>query len=168
MKIDPPINPEELKRLYYLCGLTLSMAQQIEYGFKYVLWLLTDRGVIKFDPERATDLMEGRAKLTLGQVLKVLGEHVSFGDEVAEIFKTALDARNRFVHSFLIDHTDEIADPATRDGVITEIKGIRKCMLEGDKVIQVAIAELLRAYGLDFDSFQKQFADEIRAKNPAG
>lgn len=162
---DVPINPEDLKRLHYWSGLALLTAQHLEYGFKYLLWMLAERGIIAFDPESATDLMENRAKLTLGQLLKTLGEHVTITDEVAEPFKKALDARNRFIHGFLVDRTDEIADPLKRNGVIREIKEIRATMLDGQEIIQNGIRQLIRLYGVELDDLQRQLHDEIRALN---
>jgi hypothetical protein len=165
MPIDPPIHPTELERLHRWCGIALMTAQQIEYGVKYLLWMLSERGIIQYDPDRATNLMEGRSKLTLGQVMKVLGEHVTISDDVAETFRRALEARNRFIHGFLVDRTELIADPSTREGVIDEIKAIRRCMLDGDKVIQTGVSQLMKLYGVDFDKFQKDLMDEVRAQN---
>ena len=61
-KQNPPIKPEDLKRLHYLCGLTLCATQRFEYGLKYLLFLLSSHGKISLSIEDAENIMEGRKK----------------------------------------------------------------------------------------------------------
>jgi len=160
-----PIDPNELRQLYYWAGLTLNASQTFEYGLKYLLWVLADRQLIDFAQDEATAIIEEQSKKTAGQVIRILTAHLTLAPEDEQAFREALNERNRFTHGFLTDKADEIADPASRNDVIREIKQIRKTLMRGDSVVRKLMPTLLALYGVAYDEFERQLYVEISSRN---
>ena len=162
----PPIDPKELRPLYYVAGLCLQACQQFEYDLKYLVWLAATARIAAFTPEEATDLIEGRNKKTLGQVLSLLRQRgVTFSPGGEADLARGLDERNRFVHGFLIEQTESIIDPRLRPGVRREIRAIRKAVRRADSFLRLFIPGLQAATGLEPATFEAELAAEVRALN---
>jgi hypothetical protein len=160
-----PIDPEDLRDLYYWSGLCLQQAQTIEYGLKLLLWTLSSIGMQGVSLSDATDIIEDRNKKTMGQALTLLRKHGRFDSPSEKLLLDALRARNTFIHGFLIESVERVMDPELRPGVVAEIKALRKTIRAGDKVVREFIAELHRSAGLDPDETQAEFEEELRSLN---
>lgn len=160
-----PISPEDLREFFYRCGLTLAAAQRLEYGLKFLLWLLADRGLIDVTRDEATAIIEDTAKKTTGQVLRLLDRHVTLDADERNCVEEALAARNCFVHHFVIDSGEALVDPRAREAKVTEVKEMRRLLLKADEIFRAKIAPLFDAYGLNWEAFNERLFDEISAKS---
>jgi len=162
----PPIDPKELRPLHYSAGLCLHACQQLEYDLKYLVWLAATARIANFTSEEATDLIEGRNRKTLGQVLSLLRQRgVRFSPSGEADLARGLAERNRFVHGFLIEQAESIIDPRIRPGVVREIRAIRKAVLQADSFLRLFIPGLQAATGLEPATFEAELAAEARALN---
>jgi uncharacterized protein YutE (UPF0331/DUF86 family) len=162
---NPPIDPESLKPYFYWLGLTFHGCYQLEYGVKTVLVTMADMGFGGFDLGEMIAIIEDEKKKTLGQVLELLRQRVSLSDGWANSLTTGLDARNRFVHRFLSEVDDRVANPSTRADVIAEVKAIRKVVLEADRAVQQILETLYNHAGLNWQELRSKWAEDIRAMN---
>jgi uncharacterized protein YutE (UPF0331/DUF86 family) len=162
---NPPIDPESLKPYFYWLGLTFHSCHQLEYGVKTVLVTMADMGFRDFDLGEMIAIIEDEKKKTLGQVLELLRQRVRLSDEWANSLTTDLDARNRFVHRFLSEVDDRVANPSTRADVIAEVKAIRKVVLEADRAVQQILETLYNHAGLNWQELRSKWAEDIRARN---
>lgn len=159
----PPIDPNELKPLFYWAGLTLHGCQLLEYGVKVLLVTMGELGFGGFRLDEAISIIEDERKKTLGQVLRCIRERVTFSEGWASSLEEGLRSRNRFIHGFLSDSTERIVDPATRAQVITDIKAIRLTVLSADKSVRQILETLFVYAGLNWDNLNQQWTDEVRA-----
>lgn len=162
---DPPIDPETLKPYFYWLGLAFHSCHQLEYGVKTVLVTMADMGLGGFELGEMIAIIEDEKKKTLGQVLQLLRQRVSLSDQWADSLTTGLDARNRFVHRFLSEVDDRLANPSSRGDVIAEVKAIRRVVLEADRVVQQILEALYDHAGLNWQELRSQWAEDIRAMN---
>lgn len=162
---NPPIDPEALKPYFYWLGLTFHSCHQLEYGVKTVLVMMADMGFGGFDLNEMIAIMEDEKKKTLGQVLALVRQQVKLSDGWAESLTRGLDARNRFVHRFLSEVDERLANPGTRTEVVAEVKAIRKVVLEADVAVQQILETLCEHAGLSWRDLRSQWAEEMRAMN---
>ena len=76
----PPIDPQELKSLFYWAGLTPHACQQLEYGVKVLMVTMAELGLGGFEVDDAIAVIENDKKRTLGQVLAHLRQRVSISE----------------------------------------------------------------------------------------
>ncbi len=162
---NPPIDPEALKPYFYWLGLAFHSCHQLEYGVKTVLVTMADMGLGGFDLGEMIAIIEDEKKKTLGQVLKLLRERVSLSDGWENSLTTGLESRNRFVHRFLSEVDERVANPSTRADVITEVKAIRRVVLKADRIVQQILEALYDHAGLNWQQLRAQWAEDIRAMN---
>jgi hypothetical protein len=129
---------------YYWLGLTFHSCHQLEFGVKTVLVTMADMGFAGFDLSEMIAIIEDEKKKTLGQVLDVLRKRVTLSDGWAGSLAAGLGARNRFVHRFLSEVDDRVANPQTREAVIVEVKAIRRSVLAADRAVQQVLETLYR------------------------
>jgi len=163
--MKPPVDAVELKPLFYWAGLALFSCQQLEYGAKVLLVTLADFGFCEFRLDEAIAIIEDEQKKTLGQVLRCIQQHVNFSDVLTAKLEAGLKSRNHFIHGFLTDSLERIADPAARDGVIADLKAIRETVLAGDSAVRQILAALSACHGLDLQKLKEHVEDELRALN---
>lgn len=105
-----------MRPLFYWAGLTLHACQQLEYGAKVLLVTMAELGFGGFEVADAVSVIEDEKKKTLGEVLRYLRQRVTLSDGWVASLEQGLDARNRFIHGFLTNSAERIADPSTRPG----------------------------------------------------
>jgi hypothetical protein len=162
---NPPIDPEVLRPYFYWLGITFHTCHQFEYGVKTVLVTMADMGFGGFDLSETIAIIEDEKKKTLGQALDFLRQRVTMSDGWAKSLNTGLDARNRFVHRFLSEVDERVANPETRPGVITEVKAIRSTILEADQAVQQIVEVLYHHAGLNWHELRSKWAEDVRAIN---
>jgi hypothetical protein len=161
----PPIDPEDLKPIMYMAGLSLHACQQFEYAVKFLLFNIASAGLGSTSVEEAVAIIEDEKKKTLGQLLSLLRQHVAIGAEVSASLEAGLDARNEIAHRFLAENGERMADPATRPAVLVELKRLRKKVLAGDAAVREIVRLVLSLRGIDIDAFTHEFHEELRAPN---
>lgn len=128
---------EELNEVYFEAGVGLFDSQTLEYSFSYLIYLLSTLGFADIDPEKAVAIIDGRKKQTIGQLFKFLKEKgVTFSLGLENDLQDAVAARNQFIHHYLIDNMERLANPKTRTDVVKEIRRLRKRMQKGDKALR--------------------------------
>jgi len=163
--MKPPIEPDELKPLFYWAGLALFACQRLEYGVKVLLVAMADFGFGGFRLDDAIAIIEDEKKKTLGQILLDLQKRVKISEGSTASLEEGLKSRNRFIHGFLTDSTERITNPAQRDEVVADIKAIRKQVLAGDCAVRQILEALFAWRGLDWNKLHEQCANEVRAMN---
>ncbi|MBI2918371.1 MAG: hypothetical protein HYY01_10310 [Chloroflexi bacterium] len=162
---NAPIDPDDLKPLFYWAGLTLHACQQLEHGTKVLLVTMAEFGFGGFRLDDAIAIIEDEQKKTLGQILEHLQQRVKISEGWSTSLKEGLRSRNRFIHGFLTDSIERVVDPATRDEVIADVKAIRRVVLDGDHAVRQMLETLFAYGGLDWKRLNEQWADEVRAMN---
>ena len=163
--MKPVVEPEKLKPLFYWAGLTLHACQQLEYGIKALMVAMAEAGITGFDLNESIAVIENERKKTLGQALRMLSDRVEIDPELGARLDEAVAVRNRFIHGFLPDAADRIADPTTRDEVVSEIKMMRAAVLEGDLALKHIIGAFYAATGRDWDQMTAGWTERVRAMN---
>jgi len=163
--MGPPIDPKDLQPLFYWAGLTLNACQQFEYGVKALMVAMAQMGVVGFSVDEAVAIIEGERKTTLGNALRMLKGRVHISSGWVDSMDAGLEARNRFIHGFIPNAADRIADPATRGSVVSEIKEIRRVVLDADCAVSEMMETVLLDRGLDWKQLTKQWSDEVQAMN---
>jgi len=111
--------------LYAKFGITAEAAQLFETELGTLLLGL--RGLehgwhVVADGERARAALEEIDRSTLGRLLSTLKKHVTFEDDLAARFSSALGARNRLTHGFYERHNFKIQTGAGRDAMIADLE----------------------------------------------
>jgi hypothetical protein len=162
-----PIDPKALKPLMYWAGLSLQACQLFEYGVKFLLVVMAQTGFGKTSFPEAAAIIEDQDKKTVGQLLGLLKQRTTISDGWRSSLQAGLDARNEIIHRFFIERAEQIADPATRPDVLTELKRLRKTVLAGDEAVREIIETLYAYAGRDFRELVHNVHEEIRDLNDA-
>jgi len=157
---EPSIDPRELKPLMYWAGLSLQACQQFEYGVKFLLVVMAERGFGKTSMPEAMAIIEDQNKKTLGQLLRLLKEKVTISHGWSAALEAGLDARNNIIHRFLLDNTERIVDPHARPDVLIDLKQLRKSVLAGDQAVREIIETLYAYRGIDYREMNRGFWEE--------
>ena len=116
---------EILEPIYFEAGAGLFDCQTFEYCIGYLLYLLSKLGINGLSPERTKSILDDDEKKTAGQLVGLLKMHIAVSENLEEQLSTALKARNKLVHRYLIDNVERFTDATERDLIIKEIRHLR-------------------------------------------
>lgn len=98
----------------------------------------------KSDPDKASSILEGINKETLGRLLKKLGRSVDDASSLDQLLERALKVRNRLSHSFYREHNFRRNSSDGRDIMVNDLHEIHETLLEAYKAV-------LMLTGIDLD-----------------
>jgi len=160
-----PVHPEKIKPIMYVSGLTLHACQQFDMGLKLLLYHLASLGLIELDQEEAAQIVDGGKKKTTGQVMFLLKDKYEIESDLLSAMNSALETRNHFIHGFISESNDRIANPETREEVLIEIEAMRKIILTGDTAVQQILESVLLRKNIDLNELKKQVYEETKRMN---
>lgn len=113
------------EELYAKFGVTAEAAQLFETELGTLIMCV--RGLeegwhAKPDGDAATRLLLDIDRKTLGGLLAKLRESFLFDEDLADLFATALNRRNRLNHGFFERHSYAIGTPEGRDTMIADLE----------------------------------------------
>jgi hypothetical protein len=131
--------------VYAKFGLTAEAAQlfETELGTMLLAREGEERGWhFNADPQAAKFYEELNRK-TLGEILKSLKEYLDLDDEVAELFKEALGARNSLNHGFFERHDFAIYSDVGRAAMMVDLETMHVRLAAAYDVAQPAALQLV-------------------------
>ena len=156
-----------LQPIYFEAGAALFDCQSFEYGIAYLLYLFSRFGVNNLDTSLTTSIIDNEEIMTAGQLIKLLKKHVNVSGGIEENLATALKARNKLIHRYLIENVERLADPKEHENLVIEIRALRSTVRQSHKQLEPfvkAMAEMLD--GLSIDEFasdaKTQFMSDTR------
>lgn len=139
-----------LDEVYRKFGETSETAQVFETELGTMLLHLKAMDedlLITTNPERASAILEGINRLTLGRIISKLKKHAQPGDgldELTDLFVDALAERNRLSHSFYRQHNLRINSDEGRELMLGDLNSIHT-------KLTVAYKALMKLSGTDLD-----------------
>jgi hypothetical protein len=88
------------------------------------------------NPKRASDLLDGINRHTLGQLLKSLNETQSL-DKLDALLSSALEERNRLSHSFYRQHNFRRNSDEGRALMMNDLESIHDTLIEAYKAVML-------------------------------
>jgi hypothetical protein len=153
---------KKMREVHYWAGQVLCAAQGLEYGCKFLLFILAEQKLIDYSPKDALALMEGDQKRTFGQIFNTLRRYIQFDAKREEQFLRALERRNFFIHDFYHARAESLATDAGRAEEIRSLKQLRVQFREADASTQSLIRPLfLHFYHKDIEEISKEAIDQI-------
>ncbi|MES2160477.1 MAG: hypothetical protein V4476_04930 [Pseudomonadota bacterium] len=110
------------------------------------------------DPVKAAEIYKWINKVTLGQLIKRLGQRTSSIVHVEELLQNALAVRNRLAHSFYLRHNLRRNSEDGREIMLKDLESMHDELLEAYKAVMVLS-------GIDID---KLVAEQGDASMPTG
>jgi hypothetical protein len=152
---------EILQPIYFEAGAALYDCQAFEFQIGCMLLFFARFGTVGLDPDGILAILDGDAKKTAGQLIKMLKDPLKVSAGIETALAEALDARNNIVHRFLIANLERLADPACHRNLIRELRLLRGKVQAAVKKVQPFVAGLAEALtGIDGD----QVRDEARRR----
>ena len=151
--IDFEVKKQTLLMPFYAeAGAALAECQTLEYGIGLLLHHFSRVTPGKISLEQTVAIMENEDKKTLGQLILLLQDNFQLSDEIEDVLRQALQARNTIIHRFIIDNTQRLPDKESRQNVIKDLKLLRVKVRAGDDQIR----PLIEKYGLILDGFDSK------------
>ncbi|MFQ1700870.1 hypothetical protein ACJ5NV_09765 [Loktanella agnita] len=135
--------------LYAKFGITAEAAQLFETELGTLLLSVSaiENGWhVKPDRVNARKALDQIEAHTLGRLLGVLKDKVSFDEHLAERFASALKARNRLNHGFYERHNFKIQTDEGRDAMIADLEELHEELFQVWRIasgLTAAMAELV-------------------------
>ncbi len=158
---------ELLGPIFFEAGAGLHDSQLFEYTVAYLLYLLSRLGVTELEVHQASAILDDDEKKTAGQLVSLLRKQVAVGDELEQILKDALVARNHLIHRFLVENIERVLDPGGIEELRVEIAALRRRVRLVQKTLDPIIKSLaLLADGLSIDDVAKQARERLGSHRP--
>jgi hypothetical protein len=116
---------EYLNPVLFEAGAGLLDSQSFEYQISYLLYLFAKLGVEGLSLKKTTAILDDDEKKTAGQLIGLLKKHVDVEPAVEQKLATALRARNKLVHRYLIDNIERFVNAQERTLLVKEIRELR-------------------------------------------
>lgn len=143
-------------------GAALFDCQSFEHGLKYMLFLMARRGVAGLELDLCEEILDGEAKRTAGQLIRMFKEHATLSPGFEEDLVAALAARNKLVHSYLADNITRMASATERQAMVLEIRALRATVQRSQK----QLAPLNRFFATVLDEVDLgDLSNEARARS---
>jgi hypothetical protein len=145
---------EILQPIYFEAGAGLFDCQTFEYGISYLIYLFSRLGTAGLSTDKACAILDGEEKKTAGQLIGMLKKHVELSSSIEDDMATALKARNKLVHHYLVDNVERIADVKEHNDLISEIRSLRAKIRKSHKQLEPFVASLAQMVdGLELEDF---------------
>jgi hypothetical protein len=159
---------EILRPIYFEAGAGLYDCQAFEFQVAYMLFVFARMGMGGLDPEKVVAILDGDAKKTAGQLVKMLKEHLQVSPGIEKALAEALDARNDIVHRSLMGNLERIADPACHPDLIRELRRLRRTVRAAGKILEPFLNGLTEALtGLDVREVQEEAKRKLLSRSPS-
>jgi hypothetical protein len=154
-----------MEPLLLSAGAGLIDCQRLEYGLGLLLLYLERLGVRGISPDGMRAVLDGQKEPTAGQLAGLLGDRVPVEPNLAAVLADGLEARNTLIHGFLLRNFDRAVDPATREGVLTELRALRLRVQAAEHVIRPHAYRLLECLdGLSAEQMWESALGVFRGK----
>ncbi len=130
----PQIKPAECASLMDAAGAALLASQALEDRVKHWLFVLAQEGLSDTDPNRATEILEGRDKKSLGQIIGILHADGGVDDKALQ---DALGARNELIHHFFQKNCARMEDPSTQAEALREFTALLDLVLWAEHTVSI-------------------------------
>lgn len=111
-----------VETIFHAAGAALFKCQHFELSLVYYLFCMSHLEGSKLDAQEIVDILNNKKKMTAGPLIEKLKKHVRMSGQMPIIFAEALNARNRIVHSLLVQSTPKFSSVKGRGEVIQEIR----------------------------------------------
>ncbi len=136
----------QLNAVFACFGSAVQHAQLFEQGLTRFL-VMYNR--IASDSVSVDDIGQ---KLTMGQLLKRVGQHVTIKDNsVEEGFSAAVAERNFLIHRFFLERDSQLESTEGRLGLLSELVGIEKRLDRCRVMINAMRIAMCRSLGIEDD-----------------
>ena len=136
----------QLNAVFACFGSAAQHAQLFEQGLTRFL-VMYNR--IASDSVSVDDIGQ---KLTMGQLLKTVGQHVTIKDNsVEEGFSAAVAERNFLIHRFFLERDSQFKTTEGRLGLLSELVGIEKNLDRCRVMINAMRIAMCRSLGIEDD-----------------
>ena len=162
---------EALEPVFVEAGAALYDCQSFEYAVAYLLYLLSRLGTDGLDVTRTIAILDDHDKKTAGQLLVMLKKHMKVSDGLEEILSSALVARNRLIHRYLIENIERVVDPIERAKLPSEIRALRSLVRKAQEQLAPLIKELAElADGFSIDDWSEKLKGDfmLSSSRPPG
>ena len=139
-----------LSDVYRKFGETAEAAQllETELGTKLLLVGAVEDGLlIEPNPQRASDLTGRINRHTLGQLIKNLNSKTQSLDQIESLLSSALEERNRLLHSFYRQHNFRRNTDEGRALMLKDLESIHDTLLDAYKAVMLLSGIDLDAIG---------------------
>jgi hypothetical protein len=153
---------EILQPIYFEAGVGLFDCQTFEYGIAYLIYLFSRLGTVGLSTDKACSILDGEEKKTAGQLIGMLKKHVELSPSIEGDMATALKARNKLVHHYLVDNVERMADVKEHKRLVSEIRSLRSQVRKSHKQLEPFVALLAKIVdGFDFEDFSSDAKEKF-------
>jgi len=126
-------------------------AQMLEYGLGILLTQIAVNQRIEFTDGPKQAFRKGKEIKSLAAIFKAVREKEYFTPAEENEIWAAINLRNDFVHSFLVDRGIQLANPNDRQSVLDEISAVRATLLKAGEIVDHLINKYLAEYGMSIE-----------------
>lgn len=146
MNVDTPQEKARREALYLAVGRTIYTCQLLESQLRLVLAILNDKLALQVDFH---SLAAPDEKRTLGQLIHALGQFGEVSADTHPTLASALEARNRIVHQFIIRNIDAISSDAVLREALAALKEDERKLSACAILMHGVYQRLCRTMGID-------------------
>jgi hypothetical protein len=155
------LKKRELSPILFEVGAGVMDSQALEYDIRYLIFIIADLKLIEFTKLNIDEIVEGNTKHTIGMLIKILRDKIEIETSDDEIFDIGIRSRNNLIHHYLMDNIQRLTSAIDREGMVLEIRKLRRDVRKADSIIKRFIEELLPAYGLSSEKYMEMAKDDF-------
>lgn len=152
-----------IREVYAQFGLAIYLAQVLEHGMVNILVL----GKLALDPNATQSLFDtyfddGLAQ-TMGQILRHLRPFLGTDSDLVDDLETALQWRNRFVHSFFRTRVSDFATMEGKRTMLLEVASAQEFFRAVDARLEPVLLRYLENLGITASDYNDILDDHLRS-----
>ena len=152
------------KEVYAYAGLALHWAQCFEKSVENIILISSKCGDISISLKQLESLEEDIERKTLGALLRIVKNYVSFSNEEEKIICDALEKRNYLAHCFFKDQAETwyLNDGAKM--LSHELQEIVNLLRMADTIASTLMYDLGKAIGLTLEMVDAELERTVQTK----
>ena len=148
---------EQSRDVYAHYGLTMYLAQVLEYAIVSAFVILRLPEKQKYTREDIDDLMDGRFKKTLGMLLKTLRDEMTLPETLEATLSQALARRNFLAHHYFRERAEQFVTREGRAKMIVELQIDQQLFQSADTALSGVLRPMRIANGLTDQALDERY-----------
>jgi hypothetical protein len=159
--VIPPAISTDIDEVYTFLGAALFVAQGLELEVTNLIVGMHAHSATSLEPGAIPRMFDERESHTFGRLLKDVSRLTAVDAQTQSLLSLALVERNRLVHRFFSEHSDDLYSAAGRAEMIDDLRRVITVFREADAAANSISTRVWEALGLTPESIEQFFATQL-------
>ena len=161
----------DLEEMYAFLGAALFVAQGLELEVTNLIVGMQAGGATALRQGEITAMFEELEGKTFGRLLVEVRKHAAVSGDTEQLLRRALAERNRLVHHFIAEHSEDLYMPAGRRRMIDDLRSIIAVFRDADAAANAISTKMWAELGLTqelIDQYHREEIERVQLRDGTG